>query len=559
MANTSEKLLAAVERLNSRLESPTAPLTSVRTPETNSQGASTSLSSETTLELMAQALLKVINKESLPGGCLHPNEEEKDKWKTRMFHTWEEVVANTMLDIQEAVSLTIDNNIPIIQEEVRNEIRDSSSALRKLISAPAREFSGEIAMAINTLLSPKFDTMANLIKRIAILAETTTTSPPDSALGAPNSETTPVYKVLTSILLAVRETQYQMSKGYELINSMFHDMQTAIAREYRKEAEKEAEIRGYFRNLNTLKKAFLLELPSGVKKTPIDSVLEYMEIMDALQVQLQAHFTDHEVLKPVDEGPSVNTEKMLEKQCDKPVEVVQFKTKGKEEEAPKRNNECAAGELLTSELDEDVPKRKDPPEEQTIEAQCAAIAGYTEDTIDDEEEEQIELAKALSVLDQLPEGKPPALSGEELEKQKLLAKEQESLERELKQQALKNLEEQLNQVEKEFSNANLTSKEIVEEEEVPGTPEQEKNPMIVTPRESTKIRGEIICNDEREVSNLTAPSAVLAEASSDISHPSEESTVTSEAEQTEMQLSLASASVTRAMPPRSCKKTKSTQ
>jgi hypothetical protein len=70
------------------------------------------------------------------------------------------------------------------------------------------------------------------------------------------------------------------------------------------------------------------------------------------------------------------------------------------------------------------------------------------------------------------------------------------------------------------------------------------------------MRDEIICNDEAEVSNLTAPT-VLAGASSEISHQTDQSTVTSEIEQAAEQPS--SASATRAMPPRSCKKTKSTQ
>jgi hypothetical protein len=103
-------------------------------------------------------------------------------------------------------------------------------------------------------------------------------------------------------------------------------------------------------------------------------------------------------------------------------------------------------------------------------------------TAEDEEEAQIEIAKALSVLDLIPDGKPPALPREEYEKQKQLAQEQESLENELKEQVKQQMEEKLRQVDQEFSpQGTLTPpKEAEEEEEVPGTPDQVKNLIIVT-------------------------------------------------------------------------------
>jgi hypothetical protein len=247
MANMNmmtEKLMAAVERLNSHLESATAPLTMVMTTGTNSQGASTSLSSETTLELMAQATMKALKEACLPGGCLHPNVVERGRADARMEHLREKELMQLLSVIQDTVDHSIYNSMPNFKEEVRNELRDSSAALRKLITAPAREFHGEMAMAVDTVLSPKFDTMSTLIKRVAILAETATSFPPGSALGDSVSETTPVYKLLSSILMAVRENQYQMSKGYDLVNSMYQDIQTTIARECRKDGEREAEIRG---------------------------------------------------------------------------------------------------------------------------------------------------------------------------------------------------------------------------------------------------------------------------------------------------------------------------
>jgi hypothetical protein len=285
----------------------------------------------------------------------------------------------------------------------------------------------------------------------------------------------------------------------------------------------------------------------GTEQATVESVLEYLEISNALQARLKMHFTENGVLNPDDDESSASTEKSTGVQNDE--SNVDGENHRKENEA---NSEPKP--------EVQAPRRKDPPETIIMEAECVMVSGQNENITAEEEEEQIELAKALSIMDQIPEGKPPALSDEEYEKQRRLAQEQESLENELRQQANEELEEKLQQVERDFlQRGQMTPpKETDEEEEVPGTPNQTKNPTVVTPKEPSKLRDEIICNDDREVSNLTAPT-VLAGVSSEATHPSDVSTVTSKDGTAADQPMSATASATRAMPPRSCKKTRSTQ
>jgi hypothetical protein len=217
--------------------------TTVLTTRSNSQGASTSLSSESTIEIISQAVLKALKEAHCPDGCMHYNQDEDEKKANeRMVKIGEEVVVNTMSVLQESVHKSIDRNLPIIQDEIRGEIRDSTKAMQKLISAPTREFSGETAMAVNTLLSPKLESMISMIKQVALLVEVASLSPQHSALGDAVSETTSAYKILNDILQSHRTMQYEISKGYEVLNSLVVDMQATIERESQKENEKESQL-----------------------------------------------------------------------------------------------------------------------------------------------------------------------------------------------------------------------------------------------------------------------------------------------------------------------------
>jgi hypothetical protein len=189
-------------------------------------------------------------------------------------------------------------------------------------------------------------------------------------------------------------------------------------------------------------------------------------------------------------------------------------------------------------------------------AECIVVAVQDHyKSVEAEEEEQIKIAKALSIMDQIPEdktpeGKIPALSEEDFKKQQQFAKDQESLERQLRNQEDEKIEMGIS------TDPIPLPLKSNENEEIPGTPEQKHEPTIVTPKDlSNAYAEEIILNDDREVSILTAPSAVLAGPNSEASHESDVSTVTSDiVEQSVNQPSVASA--TRAMPPRSCKKSK---
>jgi hypothetical protein len=196
-------------------------------------------------------------------------------------------------------------------------------------------------------------------------------------------------------------------------------------------------------------------------------------------------------------------------------------------------------------------------------AECVAVAVQDHiETAEAEEEEQIEIAKALSIMEQPPEkdiseDKMPALSEDEFKKRQQVAADQESLDLQRGDQAEEQIRREIEAM--GISTDPSPSPRKNDDEALPNTPKQKLEPTVVTPKEPHNAHvGEIIFQDDREVSNLTAPSAVLAGPSSEASHESDESTVMSNnIETTVDQPWVASAS--RTMPPRSCKKTKPSQ
>jgi hypothetical protein len=195
--------------------------------------------------------------------------------------------------LQESVRKSIDNNLPIIQDGIRGEIRDSTKAMQKLISAPTREFSGETAMAVNTLISPKLESMISMIRQVALLVEVASLSPQHSALGDAASETTSSYKILNDILQSHRNMQYEISKGYEVLNSLVMDMQATIEREGRKENEKESQLQGYFRNVKSFKQLFRNESLESNSQMAVEQVLNYIETTSQLHAQLEMHISEY--------------------------------------------------------------------------------------------------------------------------------------------------------------------------------------------------------------------------------------------------------------------------
>lgn len=541
ISKVTEKLLDLASRLEKQADSTTAPLTSVQSSGTNSQGASTSLSSESTLDLISQAVAKALSEAHRPNGCMHHDQvEEEKKENARMVKLGEEVVVNTMSVLQESVHKSIDNSLPIIQDEIRDEIRDSTAALRKLITAPTREFSGETAMAVNTLLTPKFDSMISLVKQLAVLTEISSMSPANTALGDPATETSSAYKVLRDILQSIRNMQYEISKGYEILNSLFVEVHTIIARESRRENEKEAKARGYFRNLRAFKELFHSEALDNESVPAVEQVLNYIETTSQLHALFESHFNENG-------GDSTNAEEEKEARGD---------TESLAEEVQEETFERKSPHASAGEAQDEISERKSP-HDHVIQAECVAVAIQEHyESNEEAEESQIEMAKALSILECIPEGKPPALSEDEFKKQQALAMEQESLERQLRNEEEEKIRRDVEAM--GISTVPSSPKPEDDEEIIPGTPKQRNEPTIVTPKEPPKQQiEEIIIDDDREVSNLTAPSNVMAGPNPEAPYQTDESTVTSEAADLVDQTSVASA--TRAMPPRSCKKTKSSQ
>jgi hypothetical protein len=532
LSKATEKLLGVAELLLQRLESPTAPLTTIQT-ESNSQGASTSLTSESSIGIIKQAVLQALQE------AKNQDEDEK-RVNERMVKIGEEVVVNTMSVLQESVHKSIDNNLPVLQEEIRDQIRDSTKALQKLISAPTRQFSGETAMAVNTLISPKLEAMVNMLKQVALLVEVASMSPKNSALGDALSETSSAYKILNDILHANRHMQYEISKGYEALNSLVVEVHETIARENRKEIEKESKLRGFVRNVKVFKELFCKETLESSRQDAIEHVLNYIETTSQLHAQLELQVAE----------PQGDDEDSIEEE---PVATVP------DLKSPPENKAA-----VHAEPEKEVNITEGPAsEEEVMVAECVVVTVRDHfESAEAEEEEQIEIAKVLSIMEQLSEkdiseDKIPALSDDEFRKLQQAAADQESLDRQRRDQE----EEQIRrEIEEMGISTDLSpSPRKNDEEALLNTPKQKLEPIVVTPKEPHNAHvGEIIFQDDREVSNLTAPSAVLAGPSPEASHESDESTVTSDkVEPTVDQSSVASA--TRAMLPRSCKKTKLSQ
>jgi hypothetical protein len=319
--------------------------------------------------------------------------------------------------------------------------------------------------------------------------------------------------------------QYEISKGYEILNSLIVEVYTIIARESRKENEKEAKARGYFRNLRAFKEFFHKEALENESVPAVEQVLNYLETTSQLHAIFESHFNESggDTTTPEEENEAQNVE-----------------TESLDEEAQDESSERKA------------------PHEQVIHAERVAVAVREHyESIEEAEESQIEMAKALSIMECIPDSKPPALPEDEFKKRQALAMEQESLERQFRNDEEDRIRQEVEAMGISTVPSSPQSKQDDEEEVILCTPKQRNEPTIVTPKDPPKHIEEIIVDTEREVSNLTAPSAVMAGPNPEAPYETGESTVTSEIAEQVDHTSVASA--TRAMPPRSCKKTKFSQ
>jgi hypothetical protein len=221
----------------------------------------------------------------------------------------------------------------------------------------------------------------------------------------------------------------------------------------------------------------------------VEQVLNYIKTTSQLHAQLEMHVSEHG-------GDTNNSEWEL-----------------REDTQPETDGD---NDSIAIEPAEVAPQLKSPPEDHLLVAECVAVAVQDHyKSVGTEEEEQIEIAKALSIMDQIPEdktpeGKIPALPEEDFKMQQQYAKDQEYLKRQLRNQ-------EDEKIRKDIEEMGIVIDPIPpplksnENEEFPGTPKQKHEPTIVTPKDpSNAYVEEIIFNDDMEVSNLTAPSAVLA-------------------------------------------------
>jgi hypothetical protein len=171
--------------------------------------------------------------------------------------------------------------------------------------------------------------------------------------------------------------------------------------------------------------------------------------------------------------------------------------------------------------------RKNPPEQEGLSEAYCELAAQEETAEEDHksaleqvEEAQVAIAIARSLDLGSKDSKPPALSDKELQKRRQLADQQKSLEDELQRKE----EEQWNRDAAELGiTPFVAAKQDVsqkppdtpapkpKEEEVPGTPQLKVAPIIVTPKEVKESElGVLIYEEQVEVSNLTAPTTVMA-------------------------------------------------
>jgi hypothetical protein len=124
---------------------------------------------------------------------------------------------------------------------------------------------------MNTL-APILETLWTGFTRIATLIKVATASPEYSALGSAAHGISSMSITLTEIKHAIRSLNCQMSKGYDMFQQMVKDLKTAMASEIRKETEKEAQVRGYFRQLGLMKHIYLRDIPEVAESPQLEAM-----------------------------------------------------------------------------------------------------------------------------------------------------------------------------------------------------------------------------------------------------------------------------------------------
>ena len=419
--------------------------------------------------------------------------------------------------VRDAVKEAVETSSVYTQEVLQRTLKDHNRALLQMITAPSRTYAGEIASATMNMLAPVLEALSTGIARVATLIELATASQEYSALGSVTHGVTSTSISLNEIKHALRSVNCQVSKGYDMFQEMVKELRTAMASEIRMETKKEAQARTYFREMGLMRQLYIQRIPEAAESPQLKAMQDYIEAMGQVQLHFQEHFSrfgGHDYWQM--RGYHQNSSNEEEKDPD-----------------------------LEEEEDEvEDTSRKNPPEQEgLIEAYCE-LAVQEEPAEEDHEsmleqvaEAQVALAIARSLdLDGM-DGKPPALSAEELTKRRELADQQKSLEDELQrkeEEQWKKDAAQLGIIPFATDKQDISKKPSEtpapepKEEEVPGTPQLKAVPIIVTPKEVKGSElGVLIYEEQVEVSNLTAPTTAMAVRSPEATQEEEVDTVIS--------------------------------
>jgi hypothetical protein len=457
----------------------------------------------------------------MENGFLHKSARQDSE---NMEQVLKEALACTTPVVQESVRESVDESSVHIQQMVQDSIQDSTAALLRMITNPSKEHAGEIATIVKDHLAPYFETMAQAMTRIAVIAEVSSKSPEHAAMaGNAQSGIAPAYTLLQDIKQTMRLILRKIGSGQDALNRVVLDVETSIARERRIDAENEIKARNYARRLLELRHVVLQQLKENPEAEKLAPLMDIVEEGIALQISFQEQF-----------GMLFQMSEWQQRQ-----DSIQSQDSSQEEDPDGTSNGSIGQEEEVS-----ISSRKKPPEDQVIDAECELAVVVGAENEDEAaaavEAAELEFALKMSLQDQYT--KPSALSASELAERRAAAENEKAEEQKARQ-------EKEDQVERDIApflappdvispKASNETGEIPAsqraaqdekrldtdgEEEVPGTPVNKETPNVVTPKENKRAAGgdamaQIITEAQQEVSNLTIPTTLAgphAEASED--------------------------------------------
>lgn len=337
----------------------------------------------------------------------------------------------------------LDGIFPEIQETIVTAIRDQTEAMTRLVTSPARVQAGEIANVVKKHLSPAMNAMSEGLIRLATSVELALNAPSHSTFGSIAHDVSPTYELLKDTRNAIRILGARITNGLEFMHKIGFEIVESLSREQRIEAAHEKAVRKYLKNIkvvtNLVQTAVDAENP-GESQSFTKAIVRYMSLVKSAQAEFESHFASHTEPSPLptygpqqQDGTPLSPSNTFHNPCqhthgnphdEKGVdETLSEALENYESQRPQSD------ENVTTDL-------KDPPEQiypsLMMEAKCvpAELAPATEEQLvvvatmasqgqiviaepvceEEDDEEQLEVAKALSLSEfQSDERKPAAI------------------------------------------------------------------------------------------------------------------------------------------------------